>query len=42
MYLHRAIEQTIVKAEHQTKAVLITGARQDVKIQLVEASLFYF
>lgn len=28
MYLHRAIEQTIHKAEHQTKAVLITGARQ--------------
>lgn len=28
MYLHRAIEQTILKAEHQTKVVLITGARQ--------------
>ena len=28
MYLHRAIEKTILKAEHQTKAVLITGARQ--------------
>ena len=28
MYLHRAIETTILKAEHQTKAILITGARQ--------------
>ncbi len=28
MYIHRAIEQTILKAGHQTKAVLITGARQ--------------
>ena len=28
MYLHRAIEKTILKAEHQTKAILITGARQ--------------
>ena len=28
MYLHRAIEKTILKAEGQTKAVLITGARQ--------------
>ena len=28
MYLQRAIEKTIIKAEHQTKAVLITGARQ--------------
>ena len=28
MYLHRAIEKTILKAEGQTKAILITGARQ--------------
>ena len=28
MYLHRAIETTILKAEHQAKAILITGARQ--------------
>ena len=28
MYLHRAIEKTILKAERQTKAILITGARQ--------------
>ena len=31
MYLHRAIETTILKAEHQTKAILITGARQGGK-----------
>ena len=28
MYLHRAIEKTILTAEHQTKIVLLTGARQ--------------
>ena len=28
MYLHRAIEQTIMKAEKQTKVVMVTGARQ--------------
>ncbi len=28
MYLHRAIEQTIMKAENQTKVVMVTGARQ--------------
>lgn len=28
MYLHRAIEQTLIKAEHQTKVILLTGARQ--------------
>ena len=28
MYLQRAVEKTILKAELQTKAILITGARQ--------------
>ena len=36
MYLHRAIEKTILTAEHQTKVVLLTGARQVGKSYILE------